>query len=179
MSRYSQLKQKLLSTNNMANSNNNMAKISININNTNEIISPYAEDNKEVINSEFASFLDNSVKDVSPKQDLTLEISANNCDLNKISTAIKNYYFNEFIDSQRKLKRNLVFSICTLIIGLMALALTIVFNSLNTPLIVGAIDIFAWVFMWEAFDLFFFRRAELKYHQYRQMNFINAIITKK
>ena len=180
MSKYSKLNRNLLSATSANCSSSNEAIINININKTEDIISPYAENNKEVINSEFANFLDNSVKDVSPKHDLTLKISAANCDLDKISSAIKNYYFNEFMDSQRKLKHNLIFSICTLIIGLLSLALTFVLNTFNTPLIVGgAVDIFAWVFVWEAIDLFFFRRAELKYQQYRQINFINATIIKK
>ena len=180
MSKYHKLKRKILSSLPSQTQCDQNATININIQDANDIISSYAEDNQEVINSEFANFLDNSVKDVSPKCDLTLQISATNCNADKISTAIKNYYFNEFRDTQRKLRNNLIFSICTLIIGLLALALTITLHTLDIPLLLGgAVDIFAWVFVWESFDLFFFRRAELKYQQYRQINFINSKIILK
>ncbi len=180
MSKYNRLKQKILSNQNCTKVTNHDTTIHLNINDTNEVLSPYSEDNKMMINSEFASFLENSVKDVSVKSDLTLEISSKNCDLNILSNAIKNYYCNEFIDSQRKLKYNLIFSIITFAIGLLALAFTMLYEVFDFPmLVVGALDIFIWVFIWEAFDKFFFERAELRHHQYRQMNFINAKIISK
>ena len=180
MSKYNKLKQEILSKQNCPNEITQDTTIHINITDTNQVLSPYSEDNKVVINSEFASFLQNSVKDVSVKNDLTLEISSKNCDIDTLSNAIKNYYTNEFIDSQRKLRYNLIFSIMTFAIGLIALAFSMLYEVLNFHIIIiGALDIFTWVFMWEAFDKFFFGRSELKYNQYRQMNFINAKIISK
>lgn len=179
MSKFSNLKKKILADKNCPKIINNASTIHVNINNTNEILSPYTEDNKPIINTEFANFLDNSVKDISVKQDLTIEITSGNHNPDTISSAIKNYYYNEFMDSQRKLKFNLILVISTLIIGIIALAVTLV-EGFNLPRVInGTIDIFAWVFIWEAFDLFFFRRAELRHEQHRQMNFINAKIILK
>ncbi len=178
MSKYSKLKKELLNDHSCPKAVDNDSTINININNCSEIISPYAENNKPVISGEFANFLENSVKDIPVNKPLNIEISSNDCDLQTTSTAVKNYYYNEFIDTQRKLKNNLIASILSLIIGLIALAVTITLTTLNAPLIInGAIDIFAWVFMWEAFDLFFLRRVELRYTERRQMNFITAKIT--
>lgn len=177
MSRFSVLKKDILQNNACPKMESDDKAVHISINDASEIISPYAEDNKAVINTEFALFLENSVKDVPVKQDLILQISGKNLALEPISSAIKNYYYNEFVDTQRKLKHNLRFSIITLIIGLLALSCTIIINAFDIPFLIGgAIDIFAWVFVWESLDLFFFRRAELKYQQYRYMNFINAKI---
>lgn len=177
MSNYRTLKKQILSNTACPKISSDNSSIHISINNSKEILSPYTEDNRPIINGEFASFLENSVKDVSIKRDLTLEIASKDQALDAISSAIKNYYYNEFVDSQRKLRHNLIASIITLLIGLIALSLTIILNSLDVPLIVGgAVDIFAWVFIWEAVDLFFFRRAELRYQQHRQINFINAKI---
>ena len=180
MANYKKLKKELLSNQNKINQNTNNAVVHININDTSDIISPYAEDNKAVINSEFASFLENAVKDEPLKSDLTLKITAKDCNLNTVSGAIKNYYYKEFIDTQHKLKHNITASIITLIIGLIALTATIILNNLSIPIIIGGtIDIFAWVFVWESVDLFFFRRSELKRIEYRQINFINATIIYK
>lgn len=176
MARYSELKQQIMNKHNHQSADKDNT-IHLNINTTSETLSPYAEDGKVVINSEFANFLENSVKDVSVKNDLTFEISSKSTDLKILSKAIKNYYYNEFIDSQRKLKRNLLFCIITFIVGIFALASTMLYQFLDfSILLTGALDIFAWVFIWESFDKFFFERPELKYHQYRQMNFINAKI---
>lgn len=180
MSKFSKLKREILTKQEYSTESPIDTTIHLNINSSNDAISPYSEDNKLTINSEFASFLENSVKDIPVKNNLTLEISSKNCDINMLSEAIKNYYYNEFIDSQRKLKRNLIFSLVTFIIGLLGLAFTMLYDIFDFPIIViGALDIFTWVFMWEAFDKFFFERTEFKYNQYRQMNFINAKIIAK
>ena len=89
------------------------------------------------------------------------------------------YYYNEFIDTERKLRFNLISSMLLLVVGLIAFAISIAQYVAELPVLAGAIDIFAWVFMWEAFDLFFFRRKELKFQQRRYVNFITAKINLK
>lgn len=179
MSKYSNLKQNILANGNCPKIISDNGTINININDTTELLSPYAEDNRAVISNDFAEFLNNSVKDVSPKQDITINITSKQGTIDNIQTAIKSYYYNEFIDIERKLKFNLLASIITFIIGLIAIAISIIQYVVNLPVLAGAIDVFAWVFMWEAFDLFFFRRTELKHQQLRYANFINATINLK
>lgn len=180
MSDYLKLKKETLAKSECPAINQSDSTIHLKINSTDEILSPFSEDNRAVINSEFAEFLENSVKDVHIKNDITIEIESKNKDEEKISTAIKNYYFNEFIESERKLKQNLLFSITTLILGVISILLTSLSQHLNlTYVLSNTLDILSWVFIWEAFDLFFFRRIDLKRQQYRQMNFINATIVFK
>lgn len=177
MSNYSKLKKELLNNKKCPNLYSEDNVIHISINDASEIISPYVEDNKPVINSEFANFLENSTKDISVKHNLILEFTSVEDNKDKIASAIKNYYINEFVDSQRKLKNNIISSIITFIIGLITLSCVIILNNFNSITIINsAVDIFAWVFIWEAVDLFFFRRSELRHQQYRQINFINAKI---
>ena len=78
----------------------------ISLNDSKNVISPFAENNQKVISGDFAEFLENAVKDVPIKEDLTLEITTKKYDHETISTAIKNYYYNEFVESERKLKNN-------------------------------------------------------------------------
>lgn len=178
MSKYKKLKKQTLLNSDCPKLKNYDDAIHISVKDDTELLSPYAEDNQVVINSEFASFLENSVKDVPVKQDLTLEIASHNIEIATISTAIRNYYYNEFAETERKLKRNLMFTITTFVIGLLAMAISIILTALNTQILLNtAINIFAWVFIWESVDLFFFQRTELKHLQYRQMNFINAKVT--
>lgn len=179
MSRYSKLKHDILKGKNSPKLLSSDGVINIDINDSSEIISQYTENNSPVISNDFADFLNNSVKDVSLKRDITIQISAKQGNLPDITNAIKTYYYNEFIDIERKLRFNLFSSLILLIIGIIAFALSIAQYVAEIPILAGAIDIFAWVFMWEAFDLFFFRRKELKHQQRRYANFIMANIILK
>jgi len=179
MSKYNNLKKQILNDKNYSLNIDNDGIINVNIKNNEQIISPYCENNNLLINSDFAEFLNNSVKDIPLSQNLTLQISSNNGNIYTINTAVKNYYYKEFADTEYLLKINLKFSILTFIIGLFALALSLTQLIIGHPLWAGTIDIFAWVFIWEAIDLFFFRRHQLKHQQYRNINFINATIILK
>lgn len=154
--------------------------VQISLNDSKNVISPFAENNQKVISGDFAEFLENAVKDVPIKEDLTLEISTKKYDHETISTAIKNYYHNEFVESERQLKNNLIFALVTLFIGLCALTISLVLTYKEILVVLqGTISIFSWVFMWESFDLLCFRRPELRHQQHRYINFINAKIVIK
>lgn len=173
MTKYAKAKRNLKKNKPRTNSN----PVHISLNDSKNVISPFTENNQKVISGDFATFLDNAVKDVPIKEDLTLEITTKKYDHDTISTAIKNYYHNEFVESERKLKNNLVFALITLFIGLCTLTVSLVLTFTEILVVLqSAISIFSWVFVWEAFDLLCFRRTELKYLQHRQINFINAKI---
>ena len=74
MATESALKRKIKNCKEYENPASNVVKISVK--DAGEIISPFAENQQAIISSDFAHFLENSVKDVSVKQDLTIEISA-------------------------------------------------------------------------------------------------------
>lgn len=177
MSKYNTLKQEIFSKRDCPKLNQKDNKIRIEIKSTDEILSPYSENNRLTINSEFADFLENSVKDIPAKDAITIEIKSEDKDINKISKAIKNYYYNEAVDSERKLKSNLLFSITNLLIGIIIIVCNGIFQLYNFYFaIISAVDILAWVFIGEAFEIFLFERHEIKHNQHRQMNFINAKI---
>lgn len=173
MSKYSKAKKELKKIANKVGTN----PVKISISDETSLFSPFAENNQTVISGEFANFLDNAVKDVPINEDLNLEITTNKYTEKSISKAIKNYYYSEFIETERKLKNNLLLTLITLFVGIGALAAALILTYNGTlVLLQGAIDIFAWVFLWETVDLFFFRRPELKFQQHRQINLINAKI---
>ncbi|MBQ3502891.1 MAG: hypothetical protein IJA72_04450 [Clostridia bacterium] len=179
MSKYNKLKKEILNHKHCPKLISDDNSIDINIIDSSEILSPYTEDNRPIITNDFAEFLNNSVKDISIKQNISINISTQNGNAENISNAVKTYYYNEFVDVERKLKFNLLSSMILLIVGIIAFAVSIAQYIAKLPVLAGAIDIYAWVFMWEAFDLFFFRRTELKYQQRRYANFITAKINLK
>lgn len=174
MATYSALKRKIKNCKEYENPASNVVKISVK--DAGEIISPFAENQQAIISSDFAHFLENSVKDVSVKQDLTIEISAKKkTDDTSVAAAIRSYYHNEFQETQRKLRRNLFAAITTFMIGIVMLVCSL-YLAQNNPILLGLLNIFTWVFVWEAVHLVVFERTELRHQQYRQMNFINAKI---
>ena len=47
----------------------------------------------------------------------------------------------------------------------------------TNAVILNMIDVVAWVFMWEAADIYFFQRSLLKLHRRRALSMIEAVIT--
>lgn len=153
------------------------SRIYIDIDDTSDIISPYSENEEPVITSDFADFLENAVKDVPVTAPLKIRISSKEETPNLLSKGIRNYYKKEFIESERQLRQNLKISIVTLVVGIITLILNVVVSLIGSnSVITETIDVFAWVFLWEAVDLFCLRRREIKYTQYREINFMEAII---
>ena len=105
--------------------------IEIAIKDRSEVLSPYVINGQETINSEFASALDNAVKSIPPKKDIYLNIEGKGLsdqDKNTFALAIKNYYLNSTLESQRKIKNNMILFIIMAIMSLITLtALFLVF----------------------------------------------------
>lgn len=141
------------------------------------MLSPYCETGKPVISSEVAEFLENSANGYHPKEKLSLEIASDCIDdteKERYRQAIRNYFSLKYQDVKRGMRRKTVISIWFTIIGVLALALMFVLDGLKlNSLWIECIDIFAWVFLWEAVDQFFIERGGLLLRQKRLLNFIN------
>lgn len=157
------------------------ALIEIEIKDKSEVLSPFYAQNKETINNEFANFLDNFTKSFPPSQGLHLSI---NCpevkpeDEDVFSRAVKNYYLNSTIEAERKISNNtklLLVMILLSIISLTALFLVHYFDVFW--LIEEVFDIIAWVFVWEAVDIFAFQRSLLRYEKQRNLSLYNSFIS--
>ncbi len=90
---------------------------------------------------------------------------------------LKEYYVRHYEHNRGQLKRNLLFSVIMAVIGIfgIAAALAISFYG-KIPVLAEAVDIFAWVFLWEAVDLFFLQRSLLRVERNRCLRFFEAKI---
>lgn len=62
-----------------------------------------------------------------------------------------------------------------LLVGVVALAVVLTLSLLKrVEILVEVLDIFAWVFLWEAVDLFFLEGGVLRMKQRRFLRFIDA-----
>ena len=146
----------------------------------NEFLSPYGEEKDIVISRETAAFLEHSTRAIHHNRDLTLVISSNVIDEKEkvlYKKGIHNYFENSFLALQKDLKRNLWTSIIFALIGVLYFAVLIVVSLfVDYDLILEMLSIAGWVFLWEAVELFFIDRTEMKNRQYRAYAFLNAKI---
>lgn len=143
-------------------------------------LSPYSEDGQPVISSEVADFLENAAKAYRPKDSLIVNIHGDcidDCEKIKYASAIKNYYALKKKEEERELRRKVLASIIFAVIGIIALAVMFIVSDFNVNEVwKECIDIFAWVFVWEAVDLFFIERGAIVVRRKRCENFIEAEI---
>lgn len=154
------------------------AVINVNVLDDSGFLSPYGEDNDVLISSETAAFLEHSIRPVNHKKDLSLIIKSNVIDDKEkgvFAKGIKNYYENTFLELQQKLKTNLFATLLLMLAGFVWFAVVIVLSLFFTyDMILEMISIAGWVFLWEAVDLFFLQRPQIKRKQYRAFALMNA-----
>ena len=156
------------------------AKIDMSVNDDSSFLSPYAETGKPIISSEVAGFLENAANAFHPKEKIVLTIHSTCIDENEkpvYDNAIRNYFKLRQKDVNRDMKRKTVIAIWFSIVGIVALAFMFLIGRQDiNDLWVECVDIFAWVFLWEAVDQFFIERSGLLLKKKRLDNFINMEI---
>lgn len=139
-------------------------------------LSPFSESKVPVINSEVAQFIENRTKTISLKEPLTLKVHSNSIDEQEkttYTTAIKEYFAESYAEVEQKIKRNNFISLILLIMGIATLAVMLLLEKFSNAIIwVEIIDIMAWVFLWEAFDVFILQNHGLKVKRKRYLSLI-------
>ena len=172
-------RQKYLKNHNRYNNRDeNDNVINIKVNNTQDLISPFQEDEASVINEEFAQLLKNTVKRTNPNKLLTIKIAGvDNAERTKVVKSIKNYFYHELAESEREYKRKLLYSLASFLIGMTFLVSFLILTELDkSEIISSTLEIFCWVFTWESVDIFAFSRTHTKHEMKRYLNFISANI---
>ena len=145
-----------------------------------DFLSPYSPTGSPLISGEIAEFIDHNVKRLDPSEKMKIVIKSDCISDDEkpvYENAVKNYYHAEFLQAARGLKRNTVLTVAMTITAAIIFALAVVLDKLSVDsVILNMIDVVAWVFMWEAADIFFFRRNELKLNRIRAFNVIRSEI---
>ena len=130
-----------------------------------DFLSQYCEIGKPVIAGEVAEFLENAASEYHPDQTFTLDIKSDCIDETekpRYVAAIENYYDLKLAEVNREVRRKSLIAALFAAIGIIALAVMIILSANNLGAIwTECIDIFAWVFLWEAVDQFFIERSGL------------------
>lgn len=160
---------------------NNRRIIRLNVADDSNFLSPFSVKGNPLISSETAEFLNLNIKHNLRDSGVKLIISSNQIDDNEkevYKTAIKNYYRVEYKETWKELRRNAFSAIIMLLFSALIFAIAVILETTTNAnaVILNMIDVFAWVFTWEAVDLFFLRRPELRKEQNRNSAAIDAEI---
>ena len=156
------------------------ATINMTVKDDSSFLSAFSQSDFPVISSDVADFIENATSSVYPGKPIKLQIHSS-CidDLEKdvYEKAIRRYYREKNSANERELKRNKMIILFLLIAGVAVLALSIFLSAmLSSEVVPGVIDIFAWVLVWEAADIGFFKNSELRVNKKRYNSFINMEI---
>ena len=157
-----------------------IACLNLNITDDSDFLSPYSPSEKPLVSSDIADFLENSARAFHPRAKINLTITGRCIDESEKSVygdAIRNYFSLKLAETERDIKRKGLMSLIFAIVGVVALVFMIIYESfVNNAVWTECVDIFAWVFLWEAVDQFFIERSGLLLKRKRFENFVNMSI---
>lgn len=154
--------------------------IDVGAENYDDIFSYYDLDGENVLDREFDEFLEAKADAIPLGTELTLHFHVKNASEQKrdeIDRAVKNNYKRELRAINRKIKRNTIFSLYMLIMGIIAFGVWITLVLFNVHFaVVELFNIVAWVFVWEAVNSFFLTRQNLKIERLKKYRFVRSDI---
>ena len=139
--------------------------VDMNVKDDTDFLSVFSASDTPVISSDVAEFLENSTHSIRPDEQLTLRVKSACIDETEqriYKAAIKEYYTEKYRVNERELKIQNIIALLLAVLGTLVLVFA-VFLDYYVKSIVWAevIDIVAWVFLWEAVDIKFFKTREL------------------
>ena len=139
-----------------------------------DFLSPYSLRSNAELSINASEFIERSLETVPVKEQVRLRVHSNVITKEEekaYKQAIKEYYEERFEAVQREKKRLFVIATLMALIGVFALTVMIGLEvaGKHTAVLSEVIDIFAWVFLWEAVDLFFFETTSLRIKAWRYL----------
>ncbi len=146
-----------------------------------DLLSPLSPNGDPCITEEVAQFIEHSTKHLRPDASLHFVFEGafiSNNEKKTYTSAIHNYYHNEFTEIVRELQKNMAQTIIMVAVSAVIFAINIFLkNSGENQVVYNIIDIIAWVFAWEATDIFFLQRPAMRLRRLRLYNIIQSTIT--
>ncbi len=139
--------------------------INMTVRDDSDFLSRFSARNEAAISSEVAEFIEGSTEAILPKEKLCLHIFSRCIDeeeKKQYESGIHNHFSARLVSSKREYNRNLVIAFILAFVGIALIALSITVGAFGSVIWMEAIDIAAWVFCWEAVDVFFFKNRALK-----------------
>ena len=149
--------------------------IALTVSDDTDFLSPLSESGAPVISGAVAECIEASAEGVRPGAALTLKIKSgciDEAEKARYRAAVKAYYTGKYIAAGRELSRNRTVSLLLAAAGVLVLALALIFEQLIAPVWAEVLDIVAWVFLWEATDIWFLSSAKLRRERRRCISLV-------
>lgn len=157
------------------------ANINLNVRDDSQILSPYSEPGKPVISGELADYLENVASGYLPAQPLSINFYSDCIDDGEkpvYDKALRNYFSFKAAEARRDMAQKTFMALIFTLIGVIGLTVMFIFSAHGLGEVhTECLDIFAWVFLWEAVDQFFIERKGVGRKCRRFENFVNADIS--
>lgn len=144
-----------------------------------DLYSSLSSSNYYRLSSDCQDFIFSEAKNFPCKTQFKLNVTLENENLKdrdidkereKLKKAVEETFVNEYVENKISLKRNLYFSLIIFSIGVILIVIKLLMDHfLNSPVYLAIMEIFSWVFIWEATDLFCLERSGLRIKSYRYL----------
>ena len=150
--------------------------VHMNVNDDSNFLSVFSASKSPVISQEVADFIEASTHAAKPTTQLTLKIQSScidDAEKTLYRQAIKEYYTEKYIAAKQELKKNYRIAYILGTLGVLVLALAVFLEYRHESVIwAEVIDIVAWVFLWEAVDVFCLETRKLKANSQRYISYV-------
>lgn len=154
--------------------------VNMNVKDDTDFLSVFSTSETPVISSDVAEFLEKSTLTIRPNEQLALHVKSDCIDEKEqilYKNAIKEYYKEEYQANQKELSVCNKIAFFLALFGVLVLAFAVFLDyKIGSVIWSEVIDIMAWVFLWEAVDIKFFKTRGLKLRQKRYSAFIDMKI---
>lgn len=176
-----QLRAEILERNHPKTDADGNVLIPIHISDDSNFLSIFSTDSSPVISSETAEFLEHRLKHLRADTKLHFLFTGSTIDDQErilYDAAIRSYYHAEFIESFQDLRKNSRLTALMVAVAALLFALAVTLDALGAKLVIlNMLDVVAWVFMWEAVDIFVFQRSAFKRRRMRALRIIKSVIS--
>ncbi len=173
--------QLALKNNDVEHDNEGRAIINLRVKNDDNFLSPYSTDENGALSGEVSEFIEHSLMEVHHNERIHFKIHGDTIDekeqkeyVNAIHSHYESCYKETILSKRRLMKISLIMAFIA-ILTLSAMIFLEV-SGMTNAVLVEVIDIIAWVFMWEAVDIFFLRCAVLRQKERRYLCLLESVI---
>ena len=141
-------------------------------------MSPFSGDGVPLLSADTAEFLEHRLKNFRPDASLSGGKLYRCRGAENVRLRNPELLPLEFLETERELRKNSVQSTVMTVFAALLFALALVLDSYGVrAVLLNMLDVVAWVFMWEAADLFFFQRSDMRLRRLRVFHLIQSRIS--
>ncbi len=173
--------QLALKNNDVEHDDEGRAIINLRVKNDDNFLSPYSTGVKGTLSGELSDFIEHSLMEVHHNERIHFKIQSDTIDESEqkeYTDAIHSHYASCYKETVLSKHRLMKISLIMAFIAILTLSAMIFLevSGMANAVLVEVIDIIAWVFMWEAVDIFFLRCAVLRQKERRYLCLSESVI---